>query len=87
MTNDKQPTMWSWFFWKQTIERIIGSAAASLLATLTASGVLDIVHVGWKQVLGIAGLAAVATLAKCLVAVTIGQPDSPSLVSTDPKDA
>ena len=86
MTNDK-PTMWSWFFWKQTIERVIGSAAASMLATLFAAGAIDIVHVGWEQVLSIAGLAAVVTLGKCIVAVTVGRPDSPSFVSTDPKNA
>lgn len=81
---DNRPSLWTWKFWKQTLERVIGTFAQSWLAAATVGNVdfMD-VSIGWKQSLAVGGMGALYSLAKCVIAVTVGAPDSPSLVNTD----
>jgi r1t holin len=73
--------MYSITFWKRTLERVVGSFAASLLSVLTFSGALDVVHVGWKQALAMAAFAAVVTALKSVVGSTIGDDKNPGWVN------
>jgi r1t holin len=72
--------MYSLTFWKRTLERVVGSFAASLTAILFAGSSLDLFHVGWKQALGTAGFAALVTALKSVAGSTIGDERDPGWV-------
>lgn len=65
---------------KDLAERAISSAAAAALATITATGISNLSDVNWRLVAGVAGLAALVSLLKGLVAANVGDPSSASLV-------
>lgn len=52
----------STYFWADAVERAVKTFAQSAVATITASGVLDIVALDWGQILSIAALAAALSL-------------------------
>jgi hypothetical protein len=66
--------MWTTKFWKDLAERIISSAAGGALAILL-TGSTD-----WVKILAGAGIAALVSLLKGLIASQKGDPTSPSLV-------
>ena len=49
-------------FWSDAIERAVKTFAQTAVATITASGVLDLLTLNWGDILSIAGLAAVISL-------------------------
>lgn len=57
--------MFSGEFWAATIQRVIRSFAASLLALLTADGT-GILDTDWGSRLSTAGMAAITTLLFCV---------------------
>ena len=69
-------------FWKDAAERAVSTAAQAANGVLTA-GAVGLVHVDWAATGSIAGLAAVVSILKSLVAGTSGD-GSASLVDTDP---
>lgn len=56
-------------FWKATIQRVIRSFAASLVALLTAGGT-GLLNTDWDNSLSTAGMAAVVTLLLCVAGET-----------------
>lgn len=69
-------------FWKDAAERAISTAAQAAIGVLTA-GSIGLVDVDWASTGSIAGLAAVVSLLKSIVASGIGNGDA-SLVDTAP---
>jgi len=67
-------------FWKDAAERAISTAAQAAIGVLTA-GSIGLVDVDWASTGSIAGLAAVVSLLKSIVASGIGNGDA-SLVDT-----
>jgi hypothetical protein len=65
-------------FWKDTVERVVSTAAQSAVGALGATAVVG--GVNWAVVGATVGLAALTSLLKCLVAGAKGDPDSASLV-------
>ena len=58
---------WNGAFWKATAERVIGTAAASGIAVLSAA---DPMGIDWQQGLVLTGIASAVTFLKCVVANT-----------------
>ncbi|OII27936.1 hypothetical protein BIV04_03245 [Frigoribacterium sp. MCBA15_019] len=67
-------------FWKDAAERAISTAAQAAIGVLTA-GSIGLVDIDWASTGSIAGLAAVVSLLKSIVASGIGNGDA-SLVDT-----
>jgi hypothetical protein len=74
-------------FWKQTGERAAKSAAQALIGLWALDGVFNILTVNWPLAGGVAAGAAALSVLTSVVSAGAGQPDSPSLVSTDPQTA
>jgi hypothetical protein len=66
-------------FWRATAERAVKTFAQTLAATLMAGGT-DLLSVGWKQALSLAGMATLLSALTSIGSSTIGDPASPSLV-------
>lgn len=49
-------------FWKDAIERSVKTIAQTLVALLTADGVLELLSVDWGQIASIAGLAGLISV-------------------------
>lgn len=76
--------IFTWKFWKQTLERMIRSFAASMLSVLVVPKVLDVRHVGWLDAVSVGAGASVVTLLLCILGSKLGNDDeSPSMVSTE----
>lgn len=69
-------------FWKDAAERAVSTAAQAAIGVLTA-GAVGLVEVDWAATGSIAGLAAVVSVLKSLVAGTSGD-GSASLVNASP---
>lgn len=68
--------MWTKAFWKDTLERVIATAAQAALGVLVASG---IVAFGTWGTVAVIGTAALSALLKCLIAVLAkGDTQSPA---------
>jgi hypothetical protein len=67
-------------FWKDLAERVIASAAGGALAVLIPGETMGDGHISAQAVLYGAGIAALVSLLKGLVASTVGDKDSASLV-------
>lgn len=65
-------------FWKDAIERSVKTIAQTLVALLSADGVLDILSVNWSQMLKIAGLAGAISILTSITSAGTG--NSASLV-------
>lgn len=65
--------IWTGTWWVDAAERVVGAASSSALALLTADG-LGLLAVEWGTVASVAGLAAVVSLLKSIVAGTTGDP-------------
>ena len=69
-------------FWKDAAERAVYTAAQAAIGVLTA-GSIGLVDVDWAATGSIAGLAAVVSVLKSIVASGVGNGDA-SLVDTSP---
>lgn len=70
-----QKKIWSGGFWLDAVERAVGAAAGSALAVLGADG-LGVLTADWQAAASVAGLAAVVSVLKSLVAGTTGDPST-----------
>lgn len=70
--------MWTRRFWQSTAERTIGTAAAAALPTFVGASAWDI---NYMAALGITLGASAVTFLKCLVAATIGDKGTPSMIA------
>ena len=68
-------SIWTGKFWKATAERVIGTAAAALIAAI--GDALLFGEVSWERVGSYVLLASIVTVAKAVVAGTVG--DGPGL--------
>lgn len=59
--------MWSRTFWKDTAERVIGTAAALGIAYLSTVGLSDNWEATWQTALLSIGIGTAVTFLKCLV--------------------
>jgi hypothetical protein len=66
-------------FWRDTLERVIVTAAQCALVTIPVSSGL-IQEIRWDFVAGAAGLGALTSLLKAIIASRIGRSDTASLV-------
>lgn len=71
-------------FWRDTVERVVSSAAQGFLVGGGLGGVAEVAdavdarYLPWMAALGTAGGMAVATLAKCIMAARAGNPGTAS---------
>lgn len=66
-------------FWKDTLERVVITAAQCALVTIPVStGLVQEIH--WDYVAGAAGLGALTALFKAIIASRVGRSDTASLV-------
>ena len=70
-------------FWKDTLERVVGTFAQAGIAAVSADA-LGVLDVDWTQSASIAGLAALVALGKCIVAVTLDDNTGASLGTAIP---
>ena len=70
-------------FWKDTLERVVGTFAQAGIAAVSADA-LGVLDVDWTQSASIAGLAALVALGKCIAAVTLNDETGASLGTTIP---
>jgi hypothetical protein len=76
--------MFTWKFWKQTLERMIRTFAAGMLSVLEVPQILDVRHVGWLDAISISAGASAVTLLFCIVGSSVGNDkESPSMVDTE----
>ena len=76
-------SIWTAVFWKATAERVIGTAAAALIAAI--GDVLLFGEVSWERVGSYVLLASIVTLAKAVIAGTLG--DGPGLGKSETLNA
>ena len=57
-------------FWMDTFERTLGTAAEATIGVISA--VTTFSQVDWKVGLQVIGIAALATVCKCIIVATIG---------------
>ncbi len=74
--------MFTLAFWKDAAARAVWTAAQSLLALWGATGI-GIVDIDPGQALSVAGMAALLSVLKSLVATRVGDPDSPTFSPAD----
>lgn len=78
-------TIYSSGFWRDTLERTVSSAAQGLLVGgglgigAEATQAVDARYLPWLAAAGTAGGMAVATFAKCLAAIRVGQRGTASM--------
>lgn len=65
-------------FWKDTFERAIKTVAQTMVALLTADGIMDVLSVDWGQIASIAGLAGLISVLTSIASA--GSGNSASLV-------
>ena len=70
-------------FWKDTAERAVGTFAQALLATLAVG--TPIWGLDWETGLGVSATAAAISILKSIVASTVGDKETASLVNTKPE--
>lgn len=69
----------TWKFWRDALERAISTGVQAGVAAIPMSTTL-VQHVDWSVVGGTAGLAALLSVGKAIVASRVGRSDSASLV-------
>lgn len=72
--------MWTPKFWRDLAERVIASAAGGALAVLIPGEALGDGSISWQAILLGAGVAALVSFLKGLIASQKGDPTSASLV-------
>jgi hypothetical protein len=71
--------IFTWKFWKDALERAISTGVQAGVASIPVSTLL-VQEVRWDAVASTAGLAAVLSVCKAIVASRIGRSDTASLV-------
>jgi tetrahydromethanopterin S-methyltransferase subunit C len=66
-------------FWKDTVERVVASAAGGALTALGLD-VVNVLDTDWKVVVGSAAGTGLVSLLKALVARNVNDPQSASLI-------
>jgi hypothetical protein len=73
--------MFTWRFWRETLERAVKSAAqAPLMVWAVGDGVLDAFTMDYQLGLGVALGGAVFSLLTSIATVKLGATDSPSAI-------
>lgn len=65
-------SIYSGAFWKDTGERVVGTALAAAVAVLGGDAAFDVFHADWGVVGVVVGNAAAFTLVKSLLAANLG---------------
>ena len=74
--------MWTWKFWRETLERAVKTAAqAPLTAWLVGDKVLNALTIDWNTAAGLAAGGAVISILTSLATMKIGADDSPSAIN------
>lgn len=73
-------------FWKDTVERVVSSAAGGVLTALGMDWV-DVLNADWEILVGAGVGTGLVSLLKALVASKVNDPDSASLVDLPGKHA
>lgn len=79
----KEDGMFTSVFWKRTLERVIRSFAASLIAAFTAGNTVS--NIDWQGQLTIAGGAAIVSLLLAVIGTQFGDPTDPSFTNPKPE--
>lgn len=74
---EKRASMYTLSFWRDALERVVSTAAASLIATI---GGTNLFGIDWEQALGITGSIALLTLLKTLAAQPFGSKGTASAI-------
>ncbi len=72
--------MFTWRFWRETIERAIKSGAQAVILALGASEGLDLFEMDLLLLLGAAGAGALLSVLTSLTTVGVGASGSPSAI-------
>lgn len=72
--------MWSKRFWLELLERSLRAAAGSLVGLWVTGTGFSLFAIDWKASLGVAGGAAVFSVAASLLGSQVGDKDTPALL-------
>jgi len=73
--------MWTWIFWRESIERGIKTAAQSVLLAWGGGDVVgDLFAFDYKIALGAAGGGIILSLLTSIISLPVGADDSPSAI-------
>jgi hypothetical protein len=72
--------LFTWTFWKRTIERMVRAFAGSLIGVMTMDG-FNLITASWGGIFAAAGTASLVTLLLSLVGSQVGSSKDPSLVN------
>lgn len=72
-------------FWYDAIERSIKTVAQTMVALLTADGVLNLFTVNWKEMLSVAGLAGLVSVLTSVASAGSGNSASLVVENVKPK--
>lgn len=67
-------------FWADAVERSIKTIAQTMVALLTASGILGLLNIEWVGLLSVSGLAGLISLLTSIASSGKGDSNSASLV-------
>jgi hypothetical protein len=79
----EEPAMFTRQFWKLTAERAVKVFAETLAGVLVVSGV-GLFSTDWKTALSTALMAAFVSVLTSVASLKMGEPNSPSVVRSDP---
>lgn len=72
--------MWTWTFWEQTLERVIRTFLAALIAGGVGGPGFDLWTSNWGKILGASASTAFVTLIFCLLASIPGDSTNPQFI-------
>ena len=72
--------MFTWRFWRETIERAIKSGAQAVILALGGSEILNLFAMDAVLLLGVAGAGAFLSVLTSLTTVNLGASNSPSAI-------
>jgi hypothetical protein len=73
--------MFTWRFWRETIERAVKSGAQAVILALGGSEILNLFEMDAVLLLGVAGAGAFLSVLTSLTTVKLGATDSPSAIA------
>ena len=73
--------MFTWIFWKDTLERAVKTFAQTLVATIAVG--IPLWDIDWASTVGIALTATVLSVLTSIAGISLGEPGTPSLVKPD----
>lgn len=72
--------MFTWRFWRESLERGIKSGAQAVILALGASQGLDLFEMDFLLLVGAAGAGTLLSVLTSLTTVSVGASDSPSAI-------